>query len=77
MMPLKLPAAIAKLLETGGQSKPQTGLPQQPIQVSTPFCRSLETLPSAPVGSSLWRGAAGREAGFCTSLGAAGQRGRP
>lgn len=29
MMPLKLPAAIAKLLETGGQSKPQTGLPQQ------------------------------------------------
>lgn len=54
MMPLKLPAT--KLLETREQSKPQAGLPHQPIQLSIPFCKSLEILPSAPMAGGLRAG---------------------
>lgn len=84
MMLLKFPATTAKLLGTGEQSKLQTGLPQQPNQLSTCFCKSLKILLSAPVGagSTLQQGAEGKEAGQSSeflhqSLGAAGQRGRP
>lgn len=80
MMPLKSPATMAKLLETGGQSKPQPGLPQQPIQLSTSYCKSLEILPSAPVGCRDHPvvGEQGQGSRFLHQrFGAAGQRGRP
>lgn len=75
-MPLKLPATTAKLLETGGQSKPQPGLPQQPVQLSIPGDPALCS--RGAQGASFSTGIEGRGARFLhQSLGAAGQRGRP
>lgn len=41
---------MAELPEQGGQSKPQPGLPHQQLQRSTPRCKPLGLLPSAPMG---------------------------